>query len=169
MKCFGKMVLTAAAGWLAMSLTMLVTFRGIGFGWDGHGVLLDPRWQSQKLILVWTQLEPLPLIISRPPIIIFGMYAFAFTHAVIYRTQAVQWPTGVWKRAMRLAALIFFACYCFWEFFTPFNQFGEPLPLIGLELLFWALVAIAESMAIAFTAERLWPCLRESCISRENS
>lgn len=169
MKCFSKMLLTAAAGWLAMSLTMLVTFRGIGFGWHGHGLLLDPRWQCPKLIAVWTQLEPLPLIIARPPIIIFGLYLFAFAHAVIYRTQAAHWPSGVTTRALRLAALIFLVCYCFWEFFTPFNQFGEPLPLIGLELVFWALVALAESFAIAFAAERFWPCLRESCTTRESS
>jgi hypothetical protein len=45
----------------------------------------------------------------------------------------------------------------FWEFFTPFNQLGEPVPLIALELVFWAVVAVAESFAIAATAERLWP------------
>lgn len=35
-----------------------------------------------------------------------------------------------------LALLMFFLSFFFWEFFTPFNQFGEPLWLIALELLF---------------------------------
>jgi hypothetical protein len=44
--------------------------------------------------------------------------------------------------------------FFFWEFFTPFNQFGEPLPLIALELAFWALIAVAEAFAIASIMER---------------
>lgn len=44
--------------------------------------------------------------------------------------------------------------YLFWEFFTPFNQFGEPLPLIALELSFWLAVALAEGFAIAAVMER---------------
>jgi hypothetical protein len=50
-----------------------------------------------------------------------------------------------------LAGLLFFL---FWEFFTPFNQFGEPFPLIALELAFWAAIALAESFAIAGVFER---------------
>lgn len=41
----------------------------------------------------------------------------------------------------------------FWEFFTPFNQFGEPILLICLELIFWATIAIAEAFAIAAVFE----------------
>jgi hypothetical protein len=53
-----------------------------------------------------------------------------------------------------MAALVFFLSFLFWEFFTPFNQFGEPLPLIGLELIFWATIAIAEAFVIAAVFER---------------
>ncbi len=49
-----------------------------------------------------------------------------------------------------MAGMLFFMIYLFWEFFTPFNQFGEPLPLIALELVFWAVIALAEGMAIAW-------------------
>jgi hypothetical protein len=55
---------------------------------------------------------------------------------------------------MRFAGLLFFMTFFFWEFFTPFNQFGEPLPLIALELCFWAAIALAESFAIAAVVER---------------
>jgi hypothetical protein len=44
--------------------------------------------------------------------------------------------------------------YLFWEFFTPFNQFGEPLPLIALELSFWAAIAVVEAVVIAAIVER---------------
>ena len=56
MKCFIKMLTTAAAGWAAFNAAMFLTFQLIGFGMDGHGVLLNPATQSAKLIAVWTKL-----------------------------------------------------------------------------------------------------------------
>jgi hypothetical protein len=38
MKCFGKMLLTALAGWAALNVAMFLTFRVLGFGLDGHGI-----------------------------------------------------------------------------------------------------------------------------------
>jgi hypothetical protein len=54
---------------------------------------------------------------------------------------------------LRFAAVLFFMVFLFWEFFTPFNQFGEPLPLVALELAFWAAIALAEAAAIAVVLE----------------
>ncbi len=59
-------VLAGLVGGLAFCLTMIATFRLIGFGWNGDGILLDPGVQSAKLILVWTSLEPLPLVLAKP-------------------------------------------------------------------------------------------------------
>lgn len=150
------MLATAAAGWAAFNAAMFLTFRLIGFGVDGHGVLLNPQTQSAKLIAVWTKLEPLPLVVAKPHVIILGLYACAFMQAVTYRLLSPAWPAGIRPRALRLAALRFALTFLFWEFFTPFNQLGEPLPLIAVELTFWAVVALAESFAIAVTAETLW-------------
>ena len=148
-----KTLLAGLAGGMAMNLTMLLTFRGIGFGWDGKGILLTSPMQSEKLIAVWTKLEPLPLVAFDPAPIIVGLLLFGIGHAYLYKWLAVSWPRGVAARALRFAGLIFFMTYLFWEFFTPFNQFGEPLPLIALELSFWALIALAEAFAIAFVME----------------
>ena len=149
-----KTLLAGLAGGMAMNLAMLLTFRGIGFGWDGKGILLTSPMQSEKLIAVWTKLEPLPLVAFDPAPIIVGLLLFGVGHAYLYKWLAVSWPRGVAPRALRFAGLIFFMTYLFWEFFTPFNQFGEPLPLIALELSFWALIALAEAFAIAFVMER---------------
>lgn len=137
------------AGGMTMNLVMLLTFRAIGFGWDGDGILLTSPIQSQKLIEVWTKLEPLPLIIANPAPIISGLVLFGVGHAFIYKWLSTAWPPGIMPRALRLAGLLFFMVFLFWEFFTPFNQFGEPLPLIALELSFWAAIAIAEAVVIA--------------------
>jgi hypothetical protein len=152
-----KTLFAGIAGGMAMNLTMLLTFRAIGFGWNGDGILLTSRMQSPKLIAVWTQLEPLPLVAVNPAPIIVGMLLFGIGHAFVYKWLSVSWPQGIFPRALRLAGLLFFMTFLFWEFFTPFNQFGEPLPLVALELSFWALIAIAEAFAIAFVMERKSP------------
>ena len=149
-----KTVVAGFVGGLAMNLMMLLTFRTLGFGWNAQGILLRSPLQSEKLIAVWTEIEPLPLVVVNPLPIIVGMVLLAIGHAFIYRSVAPAWPAGLRPRAWRFAGLIFLMTYLFWEFFTPFNQFGEPLPLIALELLFWAAIALAEAWAIAAMMER---------------
>jgi hypothetical protein len=82
-----------------------------------------------------------------------GLFLFGVVHAFIYRWLAPHWPPGLFPRACRLALLVFLLSFLFWEFFTPFNQFGEPFPLIALELCFWALIALAEALALAAVFE----------------
>ena len=49
---------------------------------------------------------------------------------------------------------MFILSYVFFEFFTPFNLFWEPLPLVAVELAFWAVIAAAGALAIAGVLER---------------
>lgn len=148
-----RMVVAGLAGGLALNIAMLLTFRLIGFGWNGGGILLDPSIQSKKLIAVWTQIEPLPLVVSDPAPIIGGLFIFGLIHGIIYRWLSPAWPTGILARAPRFAVLVFVLSYVFWEFFTPFNQLGEPVQLLILELGFWLTIALAEAFAIAFVME----------------
>lgn len=146
-------LLAGFVGGVALNLAMLLTFRLLGFGWDGGGILVDPSIQSHKLIAVWTQMEPIPLVVSNPAPIIVGFILFSIGHAFVYRWLAPAWPMGIKSRAWRLAVLVFFLSFLFFEFFTPFNMFGEPIPLIGLELMFWATIALTEALAIVTVFE----------------
>lgn len=157
MNCFLRMGTASVAGGLAMGITMFLTFRLVGFGSEGDGVLLDPATQSAKLIAVWTSLEPKPRIIHEPLLMQAGFIVLAAIHAAVYKSVAAAWPPGLVPRGLRFSALLFGCTFLFWEFFTPFNLFGEPLPLIGLELLFWSGVALAEGFAIAAVLERGCP------------
>ena len=111
---------------------------------------------SAKRIAVWTTLAPLPLVVARPHTIILGLYLFVFLQSITYRLLSPAWSAGIRQRALRTAALRFILTFLFWAFFTPFNQFGEPFSLVAVELVFWAVVALAESFAIAAAAEKLW-------------
>lgn len=149
-----KTLLAGVAGGMAMNLVMLVTFRALGFGWNGDGILLTSTMQSHKLVAVWTTLEPLPLVVANPAPIIVGLVLFGIGHAFIYRWLSVGWPRGLLPRALRFAGLLFFMTFLFWEFFTPVNLFGEPLSLVVVELMFWAAIAFAEALVIAAVIER---------------
>jgi hypothetical protein len=74
--------------------------------------------------------------------------------AFLYRLASPAWREERWSRTLRLGGWIFVLSYLFWEFFTPFNLFGEPLSLIGLELVFWWVTALSEAVAIVFVYER---------------
>lgn len=110
--------------------------------------------QSSKLIAVWTEIEPLPLVVNRPVLIIFGIIIFGVLHAYLYRWISSAWPTGVVRRGVSLSLLVFVMTFLFWEFFTPFNQLGEPLWLIAIELCIWALIALADGLTISAIMER---------------
>ena len=149
-----KTIVAGIAGGMTLNLLMLLTFRAIGFGWNGGGILLTSSIQSPKLIAVWATLEPLPLVVANPAPIITGLVLFGIGHAFVYEWLSAAWPPGLLPRALRFAGLQFFMVFLFWEFFTPFNQFGEPLLLVALELLFWAVIAIGEAFVIASIMER---------------
>lgn len=155
----GRLVLAGLVAGLALNGVMLLTFRLIGFGWDGGGILLDPARQSPKLIAVWTALEPLPRVVTEPAPIIAGLMLFGLLHAWLYSALAPRWNGGTPGRAVRFAVLLFALVYLFWEFFTPFNLFREPLPLVALELLFWFLIALAEAFVIALVLDRQNPLI----------
>jgi hypothetical protein len=145
--------LAGVAGGVAFVVAMVLTFRLIGFGLNADGFLLDPRTQSPKLIAVWTQIEPLPLVITRPELISIGIIALGVLHGFLYRWLSAGWPKGTTARGLRMALLIFCFTFLFWEFFTPYNQLGEPVVLIAAELVFWAVIAISEGLTIAAVME----------------
>lgn len=149
-----RTILAGLAGGAAMNAMMLLTFRLIGFGLRGGGILLDPGVQSEKLINVWTRMEPIPKIISEPLVMITGLMFFGIIHAVIYYWISGPWPRCVFSRGWRFSAILFLMTFLFWEFFTPFNLFWEPLSLAAVELFFWAAIAAAEGFAIAAVMER---------------
>lgn len=150
----GRTILAGIAGGVSMNVAMLLTFRLLGFGWNGEGILLKSPLQSHKLIAVWTEIEPIPLVVNTPAPILTGIVLFGIIHAYIFRWIASAWPPGIVGRGMRFSVLVFAMTFLFWEFFTPFNMLGEPLQLIALELVFWTCIAFADGMTISAIMEK---------------
>ena len=148
-----RTIFAGLVGGVAMNVVMLITFRLLGFGMNANGILLDPNLQSSKVIDVWTKIQPLPLVVDRPAAIIAGIVLFGVIHAYIYRSIRPAWRAGIAWRGSVFSLVVFAMTFVFWEFFTPFNQLGEPLLLIALELAFWALIALADGYTIAAIME----------------
>lgn len=148
-----RTILAGVASGAAMNVVMLITFRILGFGLNADGILLDPALQSAKVIDVWTRIQPLPLVVDRPAAIIAGIFGFGLLHAYVYRSIRPAWRAGVAHRGLAFSLIVFALAFLFWEFFTPFNQLGEPLRLVALELGFWALIALADGYVIAAIVE----------------
>lgn len=82
-----------------------------------------------------------------------GGMIFGLIHGFMHRWLSRAWPPGIRARGLRFAVLVFVLSYVFWEFFTRFNQFGEPLRLLALELGFWVTIALTEGFVIALVIE----------------
>lgn len=57
-----RTILAGIAGGVAMNLTMPLTFRLLGFGWNGGDILIRSSF-----------LEPVPLVVNMPAPIIIGI------------------------------------------------------------------------------------------------
>ncbi len=148
-----RTVVAGIAGGLAFNISMFLTFRLVGFGLNGGGFILNPNHQSSKLIAVWTTIKPLPLIVTNPLRMSIGIILIALIHSFAYRSLSIAWQESIVNRIFRFTSLIFLLTFLFWEFFTPYNLFGEPLFLIFFELFFWLIIAFAEAVAIVSVME----------------
>ena len=88
-----RTILAGLAGGLALALTNFLTFGLLDGSRRGQtGLLFDPATQSPKVIAVYKDIEPLPVIITRPYVILAGFVVFAIGHALLYRSVAAAWP-----------------------------------------------------------------------------
>ena len=150
-------LIAGIAGGVGFGLTTFLTFVLVGSGLDHRsGPLFDPSLQSAKVIAVWTEMEPLPLFVTAPHLMLLGYVIFGVGHALLYRSVASAWPERASARIWRLAAIMWSLSYVFFEFLGPFNLLGEPIGLVALELGFWALAALVEAIVIVFMMKDAW-------------
>ncbi len=141
------LVATLVAGAVMQAATALLWMNPIT-----QRIIFTPEFgQSQKLINVWRLWEPLPRITQRPSFPMMGGFLlFTLLHVLVYLRFAPLLPGRGWLgKGLSLALGIWIFQYGYFEFFTPFNQYHEPLPLIGYELLLQGIMAVVEGLAIA--------------------
>ncbi len=142
-----RIIAAGILGGMAASLAVLVLFRLIGF--EYWGILTNPEYQSPKLLKVWTEIEPIPLAVNHPGIITLGFVILSILHTFVFAIIRQGIPGEGLKKGIIFGLIIWLFSYVFFEFFTPWNMFGEPLYLVGIELLFWIGVSLSEGIVIA--------------------
>lgn len=144
-----RMVLAGVPTGVTIYVTMFITFGIIGgVGPEPDGLIFEAPGQTEKLVAVYTEIEPLPRIITQPGLMIAGLMGFGTLHALVYHSISPAWPVGLRARTLRFAGLLFVLKYGFFEFWTPFSLFGEPVYIVALELVFWAIIALANAIVV---------------------
>lgn len=145
----GRTVFAGALGGIVFSVLTMPTFGVLGTG-GGHGtgLLFNPATQSAKLLAVWTQIKPLPLMIRAPIAVFAGFTVLIMGYSFLFEASRKAWPEGYWNNVIWLALLIWFFSCTFFEFFGSLNLLAEPIPLISIELVFWAVCSVGASITI---------------------
>ena len=140
---YGWGALAGVAGGVA-SVFVLGFFFGIA-----RGIIQNPAYQSPKLIAVWTSLHPLPRAVTQPWLIFLGFVLLGALHGLVFAQIAPSLPGRGWRKGLSFAVVLWVLMPLFFEFYTPWNMFHEPEPLVLLELLLWVPGMLAEGLTIA--------------------
>jgi hypothetical protein len=127
-----------------------------GLATPGEGLLLNPAFQSPKLIGFWTE-EPLPVIVVHPWALFLAFAVFGVAYAHLYERMRPVLPGPAWRRRAWFGLILWILPYAFFEFFTPFNLASEPVWLLAVQLLLWLAVAMTQAFALGVVVDRLAP------------
>ena len=117
-------------------------------------VLFDPTIQSAKLIAVMQTLQPLPLSTTNPALFFAGLAVVGAVHGVVFALIVKGLPEPRLRRGFAYGVVLWALVSVFFEFFTPFNLFGEPLALVFLQLAIWFIVFQVEGIVISLVYGR---------------
>lgn len=133
----------AAGAVAAFALAFLLFFRLAG------PLLFDPVLQSPKLLAVWQELEPLPLVLADPGLFTVGVALLGAVHGLVFRGIVRGLPADPLRRGLAFGLVLWALMALFFEFFAPLNLFGEPLALVALELALWLPVLLVEGLVLS--------------------
>jgi len=147
-----KWVTAGIAGGIGITLSNLVS--QVLFFQLGNEILFQSDLQSDKLIAVMTQLEPLPVMDTDPGLYLFISVFIGALHGMIFAYIRDSLPKNTIKSGLAYGGILWVLMALYFEFHVPFNMFGEPLALVGLELFFWVIVVSVEGVIISTLYDR---------------
>lgn len=112
-------------------------------------IFSEAMGQSPKLVGVWTQIEPIPSLLSQAP----ALLAMPSIATVIFARFYDQLPTSDRRvKGLSFGIMLWALVAVFFELFTPFGLFGEPPLLLAYELTLWfvAMSSIGTIMGLLY-------------------
>lgn len=143
-----KLFRAAIAGLVAFVIATVVS--NILFFQLGASLLFDPRIQSAKVIDVLFQMDPKPLMFENGLLYMAIGGAVGMIHGLVFMMIEPALGRTRWQRGLRFAVVLWALMALYFEFHTPFNMFREPVVLVGLELVFWIVVVLAQGLVLSF-------------------
>lgn len=119
----------------------------------------DEAGQSEKVLSVFLQQEPLPAVtpfwdqlgeIEARGFAVQGMLlVWAFAVVIVYAVAWAERPGSRWWRGASFGIAVWAVLFLFFEAYVPFNILGEPFPLVLVELSLQLIAMVATGLAIA--------------------
>lgn len=143
-----KAIRAIVAGAIAITAANLVS--NLLFFQLGRGLLFENEMQSQKIVAVMFELEPLPLMFTNGLLYLAIGAGIGAAHGLIFHWIEPALPDSKLGRGFGFAVVLWALMALYFEFHTPFNMFGEPPALVALELGFWIVVTLVEGLLLSY-------------------
>jgi hypothetical protein len=98
---------------------------------------------------VLTQIEPLPLMFTNGLLYLLVGLFIGVLDGVVFTFIQESLPEQVFRRGIAFGLILWVLRALYFEFHVPFNMFGEPVWLVGVELFFWIIVVLIEGIILA--------------------
>lgn len=132
-------VLAGTVGWLIGFLLSFV---------PAQAILTNPRYQSGKMLAVFSTLEPLPRI-GTPAQMLLLVAVVAVFLVLGYRLSRPDLARPWWHRGLRFGALAWLLMVPWFELYLPWNVLHEPWALVALEAACWWITLTCSGLGIA--------------------
>ncbi len=112
-------------------------------------ILQNPDYQSAKMLAVFGQLEPPPLMATAPWLVVLGFLVLATIYTGVFAVVAPALPGEGWRKGIGYGLILWLVQILWFEFFIVWNVLREPATLVLLELALWLLVTQVVGITIA--------------------
>ena len=116
----------------------------------GPATIFNESLQSPKLLAVWGELEPLPLMNSHPAAFGLLLAVLGAVHGLVFAIIATGLPEDTIRRGLLYGLIIWLMSTLFFELQGPLALLAEPLPLVAIELAIGLAGALVEGLVISW-------------------
>jgi MFS family permease len=139
------LILVSSATVLNMTLLFLLFMNPL----SQQIIFSESAGQSPKLVAVWTEISPVPSLVSLLPALTITPLIYSVVFVILY--DSIPGRTGT-KKGFVFGVILWALIAVFFELFTPSGLFGEPIHLLAYELLLWfiGLTIVGVTMGVIY-------------------
>jgi hypothetical protein len=139
---FLRVLATGVAAGMVWRLAMRAVFG------PAQSILTNRAEQSAKMLNAFL-LEPVPRSSQQPAVLWMGLICIGVVWASVYAGLMSRSAAPWWRKGLVFWIVSWALMVPWFEFYLPWNVMLEPMRLVGVELLCWAVVLLMVAMTIA--------------------